>query len=136
MKPFLLALILGMGVLIGLAMSCVSLSLALAASAKVVSPAKRSMAMGAVAQMTRELSTEWSGQGVRVNAILPAQVVNPGLEARMAADPKLQATYLRGIPAGRLGQYPQQFLKRVRDCLDFLGHIRSRVQQRPFARTA
>ncbi|HNV59498.1 MAG TPA: flagellar basal body rod protein FlgC [Rhodoferax sp.] len=28
-----------------------------------------SMAMGAVAQMTRELSTEWSGRGVRVNAI-------------------------------------------------------------------
>ncbi|MFM9116703.1 MAG: SDR family NAD(P)-dependent oxidoreductase [Planctomycetota bacterium] len=63
-----------------------------------------SMAMGAVAQMTRELSTEWAGQGVRVNAILPAQVVNPGLEARMAADPNLQLTYLRGIPAGRLGQ--------------------------------
>jgi NAD(P)-dependent dehydrogenase (short-subunit alcohol dehydrogenase family) len=63
-----------------------------------------SMAMGAVAQMTRELSTEWSGQGVRVNAILPAQVVNPGLEARMVADPKLRATYLRGIPAGRLGE--------------------------------
>ena len=37
------------------------------------------MAMGAVAQMTRELSTEWSGRGVRVNAILPAQVINPGL---------------------------------------------------------
>src|SRR5262245_13829810 len=63
-----------------------------------------SMAMGAVAQMTRELSTEWSGQGVRVNAILPAQVVNPGLEARMTADPKLRATYLRGIPTGRLGE--------------------------------
>jgi NAD(P)-dependent dehydrogenase (short-subunit alcohol dehydrogenase family) len=63
-----------------------------------------SMAMGAVAQMTRELSTEWSGRGVRVNAILPAQVVNPGLEARMAADPNLRATWLRGIPAGRLGR--------------------------------
>jgi NAD(P)-dependent dehydrogenase (short-subunit alcohol dehydrogenase family) len=63
-----------------------------------------SMAMGAVAQMTRELSTEWSGLGVRVNAILPAQVVNPSLERRMAADPTLAATWLRGIPAGRLGQ--------------------------------
>lgn len=62
-----------------------------------------SMAMGAVAQMTRELSTEWSGRGVRVNAILPAQVLNPGLEERMAANPNLRATYLRGIPAGRLG---------------------------------
>src|SRR5207247_7398022 len=44
-----------------------------------------SMAMGAVVQMTRELSTEWSARGVRVNGILPAQAVNPGLEARMAA---------------------------------------------------
>jgi len=62
-----------------------------------------SMAMGAVAQMTRELSTEWSGRGVRVNAILPAQVLNPGLEKRIAADPALQDRFLAGIPAGRLG---------------------------------
>jgi NAD(P)-dependent dehydrogenase (short-subunit alcohol dehydrogenase family) len=63
-----------------------------------------SMAMGAVAQMTRELSTEWSSLGVRVNAILPAQVVNPGLEQRMAAEPDLKGRFLRGIPAGRMGQ--------------------------------
>src|SRR5262245_47686227 len=62
-----------------------------------------SMAMGAVAQMTRELSTEWSGCGVRVNAVLPAQVVNPSLETRMAADAKLKAKFLSGIPANRLG---------------------------------
>jgi NAD(P)-dependent dehydrogenase (short-subunit alcohol dehydrogenase family) len=62
-----------------------------------------SMAMGAVAQMTRELSTEWAGRGVRVNAILPAQVVNPGLERRMAANPGLREKFLSGIPAGRLG---------------------------------
>jgi len=62
-----------------------------------------SMAMGAVAQMTRELSTEWSGRGVRVNAILPAQVLNPDLEKRMAADPNLRTHYLSGIPVGRLG---------------------------------
>jgi NAD(P)-dependent dehydrogenase (short-subunit alcohol dehydrogenase family) len=63
-----------------------------------------SMAMGAVAQMTRELSTEWAGRGVRVNAILPAQVVNPGLEERMAASPALRDRFLSGIPAGRLGR--------------------------------
>jgi NAD(P)-dependent dehydrogenase (short-subunit alcohol dehydrogenase family) len=62
-----------------------------------------SMAMGAVAQMTRELSTEWAGRGVRVNAILPAQVLNPGLEKRIAADPALEDRFLDGIPAGRLG---------------------------------
>jgi NAD(P)-dependent dehydrogenase (short-subunit alcohol dehydrogenase family) len=62
-----------------------------------------SVGMGAIAQMTRDLSTEWSGLGVRVNAILPAQVINPGLEERMAADPHLKDTFLRGIPIGRMG---------------------------------
>jgi NAD(P)-dependent dehydrogenase (short-subunit alcohol dehydrogenase family) len=62
-----------------------------------------SMAMGAVAQMTRELSTEWAGRGVRVNAILPAQVINPSLEERMADNPALREKFLSGIPAGRLG---------------------------------
>jgi NAD(P)-dependent dehydrogenase (short-subunit alcohol dehydrogenase family) len=63
-----------------------------------------SMAMGAVAQMTRELSTEWSSQGVRVNAILPAQVLNPGLEKRIAENPRLADRFLSGIPAGRFGK--------------------------------
>lgn len=63
-----------------------------------------SMAMGAVVQMTRELSTEWCGRGVRVNAILPAQITNTGLEERMSADPQLRANFLRGIPMGRLGR--------------------------------
>jgi NAD(P)-dependent dehydrogenase (short-subunit alcohol dehydrogenase family) len=63
-----------------------------------------SMAMGAVAQMTRELSTEWAGRGVRVNAILPAQVRNPSLEARMAVDPALEGRWLAGIPRGRMGR--------------------------------
>lgn len=62
-----------------------------------------SIGMGAVAQMTRELSTEWSSRGVRVNAILPAQVINPGLAERMRADPTLEARFLRGIPIGRMG---------------------------------
>jgi NAD(P)-dependent dehydrogenase (short-subunit alcohol dehydrogenase family) len=62
-----------------------------------------SMAMGAVAQMTRELSTEWVGRGVRVNAILPAQVINPHLQQRMDADPQLEGQFLSGIPAGRMG---------------------------------
>ena len=63
-----------------------------------------SMAMGAVAQMTRELSTEWSGRGVRVNAILPAQVWNPGLRERIEAHPALKSRFLSGIPIGRMGQ--------------------------------
>ena len=62
-----------------------------------------SMAMGAVVQMTRELSTEWSGRGVRVNAILPAQVLNAGLQKRIDADPRIKERFLSGIPRGRFG---------------------------------
>ena len=62
-----------------------------------------SMAMGAVVQMTRELSTEWSGRGVRVNSILPAQVINPRMQARLDADPRIRDRFLSGIPSGRLG---------------------------------
>jgi len=50
------------------------------------------MAMGAVIQMTRELSTEWASRGVRVNAILPAQVWNDGLRKRVAKVPELEET--------------------------------------------
>lgn len=63
-----------------------------------------SIGMGAVVQMTRELSTEWSHRGVRVNAVLPAQVLNPSLAARMQQDPTLETRFLSGIPAGRLGR--------------------------------
>ncbi len=63
-----------------------------------------SMAMGAVVQMTRELSTEWSFRGVRVNCVTPAQVLNASLTARMRDDPTLEGRFLHGIPAGRLGQ--------------------------------
>jgi NAD(P)-dependent dehydrogenase (short-subunit alcohol dehydrogenase family) len=62
------------------------------------------IAMAGVAQMTRELSTEWASQGVRTNAIVCAQVTNAGLQARMDADPNLAAAYLRGLPIGRLGR--------------------------------
>jgi MFS family permease len=41
-------LLLGLGVMVGLALSCTALSLALAASARVVSPAKRSLVLGTV----------------------------------------------------------------------------------------
>ena len=62
-----------------------------------------SIGMGGVAQMTRELGTEWAAKGVRVNAIVCAQLLNEDLKERIAADPTLGDTYLRGIPMGRLG---------------------------------
>lgn len=63
-----------------------------------------SVGMGAVAQMVRELSTEWSSRGVRVNAILPAQVSNAGFPAFWAANPDIEKRMLQGIPIGRFGQ--------------------------------
>lgn len=62
------------------------------------------MAMAAVVQMTRELSTEWAARGIRVNAILPAQVMNPGMAQRIADDPSMETKWLSGIPRGRLGR--------------------------------
>jgi NAD(P)-dependent dehydrogenase (short-subunit alcohol dehydrogenase family) len=62
------------------------------------------IAMAGVIQMTRELSTELSGRGVRVNCILPAQVWNPGLASRAETDPKMIDVWMRGIPRGRFGQ--------------------------------
>jgi NAD(P)-dependent dehydrogenase (short-subunit alcohol dehydrogenase family) len=62
-----------------------------------------SVGMGGVVSMVRELSTAWAGRGVRVNGIAPAQITNDGLEERMNAQPKLRATFLHGLPVGRLG---------------------------------
>ncbi len=63
------------------------------------------MAMASVIHMTKELSTEWAGRGVRANCILPAQVLGSGgLEKRMENDPYLRDTFLHGIPRGRFGQ--------------------------------
>jgi NAD(P)-dependent dehydrogenase (short-subunit alcohol dehydrogenase family) len=58
------------------------------------------IAMGAVIQMTRELSTEWASRGVRVNAILSAQVWNDGLRKRIASTPGLEETFTGGIQWG------------------------------------
>ena len=59
-----------------------------------------SMAMGAVAQMTRELSSEWAPLGVRVNAIVCAQVENPGPAGSYGGGPR-PAQQLPARPAYR-----------------------------------
>jgi NAD(P)-dependent dehydrogenase (short-subunit alcohol dehydrogenase family) len=41
---------------------------------------------------------------VRVNAILPAQVINPSLERRMADEPALRDRFMAGLPSGRMGE--------------------------------
>lgn len=66
-----------------------------------------SVAKGAVNQFTRELAVEWAPHGIRVNSIQPCQVRTEGLQ-RLAVDPKfehgLMATFLGGIPLGRLAE--------------------------------
>jgi NAD(P)-dependent dehydrogenase (short-subunit alcohol dehydrogenase family) len=56
-----------------------------------------------VIAMTRDLSVEWAGRGVRVNANAPTQITSGGFEQRMDNSPGPRETFLRGIPAGRLG---------------------------------
>ncbi len=59
----------------------------------------------AVHQMTRELAVEYAGAGIRVNAILPAQTLTPGLRAHLET-PRFRdhvlPRMLAGLPQGRL----------------------------------
>jgi len=58
----------------------------------------------ALMNLTKVLADRGVTEGVRVNAILPAQVINPSLERRMTDDPKLRMRFLAGLPRGRMGE--------------------------------
>ncbi len=65
------------------------------------------VAKSGINQLTRELAIEWARYKIRVNAILPCQILTPALRAFMD-DPAndgqgLLRTFLHGIPLGRLG---------------------------------
>jgi 2-deoxy-D-gluconate 3-dehydrogenase len=57
---------------------------------------------GAVAQLTKALSNEWSGKGVQVNAIAPGYMRTDNTAA-LQADPVRSQEILSRIPAGRWG---------------------------------
>ena len=72
-----------------------------------------SVSKAGVAQMTKELAVEYAGQGIRVNAILPAQVATPGFKRQLLDDPRfgeqLRQRFLTGIPLNRLLE-PEDFV--------------------------
>ncbi|MFN8492420.1 MAG: SDR family oxidoreductase [Caldilineaceae bacterium] len=72
-----------------------------------------SVSKAGVAQMTKELAVEYAGQGIRVNAILPAQVLTPSFKKLLLGDPrfgeKLRQRFLTGIPINRLLE-PEDFV--------------------------
>lgn len=60
---------------------------------------------GAVNMMTKELAVEWARHGIRVNAILPCQVLTEGFQKWLDSpsfDPALMERFLVGIPMNRL----------------------------------
>ena len=71
-----------------------------------------SVAKGGVNQMTKELAVEYAGQGIRVNAIIPAQVLTPGIRSLLEDsrfDERLLERILSGIPLNRMLE-PEDFV--------------------------
>lgn len=71
-----------------------------------------SVAKGGVNQLTKELAVEYAGQGIRVNAILPAQVLTPAVKRWFEGpqfNPALHQRLLDGIPINRFLE-PEDFV--------------------------
>lgn len=62
---------------------------------------------GGVAQLTKALSNQWSGQGINVNAIAPGYI-DTDMNSALMADEERQKSILARIPAGRWGK-PEDF---------------------------
>ena len=62
---------------------------------------------GGVAQLTKALSNEWAGMGVRVNAIAPGYIATE-MNTALIEDKERAESILARIPAGRWGS-PDDF---------------------------
>ena len=61
-------------------------------------------AKSALSGLVRALAVEWSGRGVRVNAIAPGWIETPMSHHALDADPQRKDRILRRTPMGRLGE--------------------------------
>ena len=62
---------------------------------------------GGVAQLTKALSNEWAGKGIKVNAIAPGYVATE-MNTALMEDKDRATSILARIPAGRWGK-PEDF---------------------------
>ena len=60
-------------------------------------------AKAGVDMITRTLSLEWGGDGIRVNSVIPGTIDNTEGMSRLAPTPQMRQAVLDEIPLGRLG---------------------------------
>jgi NAD(P)-dependent dehydrogenase (short-subunit alcohol dehydrogenase family) len=65
-----------------------------------------SVSKAGINHLTKELAVEYAGMGIRVNAIMPASILTPGLKKELLADPRfgdrLRQRLMAGLPMGRM----------------------------------